>query len=201
MNKNLLGLTVLALMFIAQWIIPLSMAGSKETVLKGGTTYRFRVRPIDPNDPFRGKYVTLRFENEEYETTDSTLVEAKSLYVMLENDNEGFAKIAGLSLDPPSSGDYFKAKVIGNLKFGSAAQTSRVRLEFPFSRYYMEESKAPFAESELNRQQRAEESVCWAEVKVKDGETALEYVMIDGRSIHEWVMDRMIENEANTESP
>ena len=36
---------------------------SYERVLKEGEVFYFKVLPLDPYDPFRGRYVTLRFEN------------------------------------------------------------------------------------------------------------------------------------------
>ena len=49
------------LMVLAQLYVPASMIFQKERVITQGTAYKFRTAPIDPNDPFRGKYITLSF--------------------------------------------------------------------------------------------------------------------------------------------
>ena len=42
---------------IAQLFIPTQMILNQETILKTGKPYRFKTQPVDPSDPFKGKYI------------------------------------------------------------------------------------------------------------------------------------------------
>jgi uncharacterized membrane-anchored protein len=55
-------LPLFALTCLAQWFVPAQMIYDQEQVLREGKTYHFKTAPIDPSDPFRGKYITLSFE-------------------------------------------------------------------------------------------------------------------------------------------
>lgn len=61
MNKHWRWL-LFALLCVAQWAVPLAMVQRAERTLSEGTAYRFRTAPVDPADPFRGRYVTLDFD-------------------------------------------------------------------------------------------------------------------------------------------
>ena len=58
---------------LVQLVVPAKMIFDKEVILKTGTIYKFKTQPIDPSDPFRGKYVTLNYELNTAESMDSTL--------------------------------------------------------------------------------------------------------------------------------
>ncbi len=51
-----------ALLVIVQWLVPGQLIWKKEKVLAEGVTYKFQSAPVDPNDPFRGKYIVLNFK-------------------------------------------------------------------------------------------------------------------------------------------
>ena len=56
-------IVLFVLVALAQLYVPAKMIWDQEDVLKNGSEYKFKTDPVDPNDPFRGKYITLSFDN------------------------------------------------------------------------------------------------------------------------------------------
>jgi len=183
-------LVLFLLVAAAQLYVPVKMILGQEDTLDNGTAYKFRTMPVDPNDPFRGKYVALSFVDDYFVTDDSHKFERGDLvYVSLEKVAEGYARVSDLTFDPPQTGaDYFQATASYSSNRKEFGDTS-VNINFPFDRFYMEESKAPKAEKEYNRRSRDKESDVYALVKVKNGNAVLEDVIVNGASIRKWVED------------
>ena len=82
------------LLVLVQLFVPANMIIEQEAILKKGIAYKFKTAPIDPYDPFRGKYVWLSYEDNwvEIDTADGWNYFDK-VYVEIENDMDGFAKI------------------------------------------------------------------------------------------------------------
>jgi len=99
-----------------QIIVPGYMVFRHYDTLSTGEDFKFIVRPYDPYDPFRGRYVELRPDERAYHT-----------YSVLGRNEQGYAAILSDSDDhQPISGAYVK-----NLRI---------------NRYYMNENMAPVAE-------------------------------------------------------
>src|SRR5688572_22584139 len=129
------------LMVLAQLYVPASMIFQKERVITQGTAYKFRTAPIDPNDPFRGKYITLSFnENAVKVENAAEWNNADQVFVRLTTDADGYALIQSVTKDQPINGnDYIQA----NIDYIITDTLSTVFIRYPFDRFYMEESKAP----------------------------------------------------------
>ena len=164
--------------------------------MKTGNEFKFKTRPIDPNDPFRGKYITLFFEEREF-FLDSTITwtDPRQFYVEVEKDTEGFAKIKNISIDEPNSTqDYFLAGFSGSR---NTEEGTTIFIDFPFDKYFMEESKAFEAEVAVRRSQADTTQITYALVAVKDGESVLKNVFINGIPIREVVLN----SRANQDQP
>ncbi len=150
---------------------------TKEQTLKSGKTFKFLTEPVDPTDPFRGKYVALGFIEDEYYNNHSWQKD-EDVYVIIQNDNKGFAMIKNLSREEPDQyTDFIKAKI-------ERAKSDKVTIKYPFERFYMEESKAPQAEKiYFETNQNDLNSITYTIVKVNKGNTVLVDVMIDGTSL------------------
>ncbi len=185
MNNKKLLLPAFILVALVQLYVPAKMIWDREDVLDTGTAYKFKTAPIDPNDPFRGKYIMLSYE----ETTVGVPNEqdwkvGESIYASLITDNNGFAKIKSISKTAPTDNqDFIKAKVSFVTRNGSNTLT----IDFPFDRYYMEESKAYEAEINYIQSQQDTSKTTYALVSAKNGEAVLKDVMIDGTAIRELV--------------
>ncbi len=173
------------LIFIAvvllQLFVPAKMIFDREDVLKTGTVYKFKTQPVDPSDPFRGKYVTLNYELDSAETMDSTLQRGDKILVYLETDSLGFAKLHSVSrIEKSIDKDYVEAKV----QWYNSKKNS-VRFQLEFNRYYMEESKAKPAEDIYRKYNRRLDTInkTYAIVAVKKGKAVLKDVFINDKSI------------------
>jgi uncharacterized membrane-anchored protein len=177
---------LLAFVFVAlaQIYVPAKIVLNRVEILGTGKEFKFKTAPIDPNDPFRGKYIVLDFK----ETTidiqhQEKWTRGETVNVFLTTDENGFAKIKSVSkLEPADKQDFLKAKVCFISYDGS-----KLTIDYPFDRFYMEESKAYDAELTYNRSRRDTNSVAYALVNIKNGESVLKDVMIDGISIREIV--------------
>ncbi|AUP78636.1 GDYXXLXY domain-containing protein [Flavivirga eckloniae] len=176
---------IFIILALVQLFVPAQMIFNQERILEQGKAYKFKTRPVDPNDPFRGKYITLNYEIDSYKTKDSLWKRNDIIYVYLNNDGSGYAKIdtVGRALIPNKDNDYFKAKAGWYSKY-----SNKLSIQFPFNRYYMEETKAKDAEVAVrDRQRDSLPNNTYALVYIKDGEAVLNDVIIDDISIKEYV--------------
>lgn len=187
-NKKLI-ISLFIVVALVQLYIPAKMIFDSEKVLKTGIPYKFKVAPVDPNDPFRGKYIDLRYEENFIEVTNKNdWIKDEIVYVLLKKDTKGFAKIESISKEKPkNTADFVKATV----DFVSRNKSNKVYIEYPFNRYYMEESKAYDAELTFNEAVRDPViHETYALVYIKNGESVLHDVLIDKVSIKDIVEKR-----------
>lgn len=182
-TKHILGLFVIVALLQAS--VPLKMIYDSEVTQREGAEYKFRTEPIDPTDPFRGKYITLRFDTDEIATQDSTWVHGEKVFVYIEKDSAGFAKIKEVShKELNTDADYFTATVDYYMAYDQS-----LRIDFPFNRYYMEEGKALEAEQAYQRHSANENpKPAYALVAIKEGNAILKDVIVDGIPIREYVI-------------
>lgn len=183
-NKKLI-LPLFILLAIIQLLVPIKIIFDKEITLNEGIAYKFKTRPIDPNDPFRGKYITLSYDIETYKTKEkSDLKASQNVYVcIVENKKNGFAKISKISKHKPRDGEhYFKSKIkyIRNID-----DTSIINLKFPFKKLFLEETKAKKAEILYNKSNRKSKANTYALVKINKGDAVLKDVYIGKRTVNE----------------
>lgn len=179
--KNFLALPLFAFLVIAQLAVPAWMILSRERTLEHGEVYKFKTRPVDPYDPFRGRYVALGIEPDEAPVPKGPeLHRNQKVYAILERDEEGFAQVSELSLTRPEGDNYIRVKV-GYVSDNSA------RLRWPFDRYYMDEHQAPEAERVYRNNSRSDEHNAHLTVRVREGSAVLEELFIEGVPIGEFL--------------
>ncbi len=182
MNKKLI-FPAFILMVLIQLYIPVRMISNKEAVLAGGKEFKFKTAPIDPNDPFRGKYIMLAFEENSAKVTSAEdWNQGDLIYVLLTEDDKGFVKIISVSKEKPIYDEDYVSASIGYIINDSL---SMVTIEYPFTRFYMEESKAQGAEQAYREAARDTTQVTYALVSIKNGEAVIKDVMINGVPIRE----------------
>jgi uncharacterized membrane-anchored protein len=170
-----------SLLVLLQWWTPAAMIWNREEVLKTGRTFKFRSAPVDPGDPFRGKYITLRFNNSVYKNVEKTAWKAgETVYIQIIKDSAGYAKIHSLHKNKPGGETDFIKSTINYLSYDSA---KNVFVNWPFERFYLEESKAHGAEQAYLRSTGDSNSVTYAVVKIKKGTAVLENVFINEKPI------------------
>jgi len=170
---------------LLQAFVPLKMVYDNEITVSRGTIYKFKTQPIDPSDPFRGKYVSLNFAETSFTVKDTVWQEGEQVYALLSVDTAGFAKIRAIAKTEPESGnDYIAVKADYYFE-------GLLRVSLPFDRFYMEESKAQEAE-DTYRTYSLQENVkpAYALVAVKDGKAVVTDVIIDGTPLRDYVLGK-----------
>lgn len=179
MNSRNLWFIAFVLMVVVQLFVPAKMIWEKELVLDKGTEFMFRTAPVDPSDPFRGKYLVLRFEDNLVEVEDiSDWQEDEDVYLSLSKDSEGFAiPVAVSKIKPSSSEDFLVAKV------DQLNSPNQVMIAYPFDRFYMEESKAYRAELLYRESMEDSSKVTFASVYVRKGNAVLQDILVNGKPL------------------
>lgn len=185
--KRRLPWVLFAAFCLLQWALPLSLIQRAQATLEQGTAYRFRTAPVDPADPFRGRYVALDFEAAQIEAPAPTrFASGARLWAPIAVGADGYARLDVPSDRIPATGDRLAVRV-------QWQDEGRLRVALPFDRYYLDEHRAPEAER-LYRERAAppragdEEDPrrpAYAVVRVRGGDALIETLVIDGMPVHE----------------
>jgi len=181
-------------MIFAQLYILSKMVWDNEEVLKNGKTYKFKCAPIDPADPFKGRYVLLNFKDVSIDLPEfrlQNLEKGDGVFVTFNEDKNGYAQIKALykatsNFETENLGSaYLKAKIAAVRKPNSKSPLANVRIDFPFNKYYMEENKAPKAEEIYRNLSKEKMDATYALVLLKNSNSVLKDVVVDGVSLVE----------------
>jgi uncharacterized membrane-anchored protein len=181
-NKKILFI-IFALVAAVQLYVPASIIINSERILTDGKEFKFKTAPVDPSDPFRGKYITLDFAANAIKVNNKEeWMYGEAVFVWLSKDKEGFVKIDTVTKnEPQGKSDFVKARV------NYISDDNTLQIDYPFDRYYMEESKAGAAEDVYRESSRDTSHFTYALINVKNGEAVLKDVLIDNVSIREIV--------------
>lgn len=156
-----------------------------ERILSEGEVFYFKVLPLDPYDPFRGRYVTLRFENaNSAPLAEGEIVgETSKAYALLEHHEKG-DRIKEIRFKKPAQGEFLEVNVYSTNNTKKDARNT-VYFSLPFDRFYMREDIAPKAEKVL----RARSGITVkAKLRVHDGKGVIEDLMVDQTPLSQFVM-------------
>jgi uncharacterized membrane-anchored protein len=184
------GTLILALLIAVQFGAVLTLIRSREHILNAGDAFRFKTRPIDPADPFQGRYVSLGFEDDYIPVPNiqaTGLRYREPIYARIESDAEGFARFTAWSRERPKTGAYLKTRYLGERGHwdadGRRSASLGLHVDMPFNRFYMEEAKAPRAEAAVREATRS--TNCWAVVRILNGKAVVEDVVAKGISLRD----------------
>ncbi|MCX7709803.1 MAG: GDYXXLXY domain-containing protein [Clostridia bacterium] len=184
-NKKIFLVLFIALM-LAQLIVPAYMIVHRELVLHNGKQYKFRVQPVDPYHPLRGRYVSVHLGDLQMTVPkDEKYYGNQAIYALITIDDMGYARFTGISRTVPENGEYIKTKVA--YVYDENGGQKHVQIEAPFDRYYMEEKMAPQAEREYNKHVRDRNDNVYVTVKVLSGSAVLERLYIEGMTIEDYI--------------
>lgn len=184
MKKSIYIFGLFSCLALIQIVKPILTIIRYETILNNGRQFRFKTQPVDPYDAFRGRYVALGIEeNKTPLPKDLELRYFQRVYVLIKEDDKGFAKISGLSVEHPKGDDYIQARV----NFFSSEE---VNLILPFNRYYMEEKLAPAAEKAYREHNIRGTQDAYITVRVKSGYAVVENLYIAGKPILEFLKEQ-----------
>jgi uncharacterized membrane-anchored protein len=171
---------IFAVVALAQLSVPASMLWHRQRALSEGRAFKFKTAPVDPEDAFRGRYVALRFEEQQAPWKDKEpATNGQKVYAVIETGTNGFARIAWATAQQPTGGDYIQTHV------SWVEPKGEVHLSFPFDRFYMEESLAPNAEKAYREHNRRTQQDAYAVVRVLDGLGVIENLYVGGKPIAE----------------
>lgn len=175
-------------MVALQWFVPGRMIFYKERIISIGKEFRFRTEPFDPYDAFRGKYVHLAFNQTSIQLKDSVnWKEGDMVFALLSTDSSGYAQVTGVTKDEPGENvDYLKV-MAGYVYQDSVTSVS---INYPFDRFYMEESKASAADEAYHLALGDTSKVTYALVRIHKGEGVILDVFIDGVPLKEVAIQR-----------
>ena len=181
-NTLIAAFVVLALI---QAAVPLFMIARREATLRNGVQYKFRTAPVDPADPFRGRYVALRMEQESVVVPkEADYRRGERVYATLTKTPDGFTRFGALSRTRPESEAFIKVRVRYPQSWGA---TNSVYLDLPFDRYYMNEKQAPRAEQAYWQNSRRTNQNAHVTVRVKSGSAVLESLYIGDKKIEDYL--------------
>jgi uncharacterized membrane-anchored protein len=138
--------------------------------------------PVDPVNPFKGRYVALNFAENSYRAVKGHgLSYGQKIYLEFGTNDSGYAKIKSLRKRVPAGTDYIEAKVDYINDWG-ADSVAVVHIKYPFGEYYTEESRAPRIENlYLDSTMRPE--LTYALVKVYKGNCVIENLYINNKPV------------------
>ena len=173
MNKRYL----LILLIVAQLAVPSWLIASTENILKNGVAFKFKTAPVDPYDIFRGRYVALSSDQRTVDLKQGEkYYNGQDVYLILENDQEGFAKVVRAQYNKPLMGDYIK----GTARY---QYENQLQFDIKISRYYMSEKKAPKAEGLYRKISRQGVQDAYILVRVYNGKPLIEDLYIKDKPI------------------
>lgn len=200
MNETILKIiriTVFTFCILAFFIVPCAQIVKYHKIETTGTRLLFHVEGFDPYDPFRGRYVMIRLsphsiplerlqDGKETQKLDRYRgSDSNPLWVGIKPGADGFAQIETATFKTPKSLNdpnltYWKIKSYyssrdWNVELKDAIYDS-LEIQYPITRFYMNERLAPTAETEI----RANQGKITAVVYVKDGIGVLEDILVDG---------------------
>ncbi len=181
-------LVVLALLL--QLAIPLKMILSQEIIRRDGVEIRLRCAPVDPADPFRGRYVAIAYDNksvkgiqpknEEHLIND--VYRGNLCWAQFDKGENGEYKLIRLAKEPSSVGIWIKTR---NARvWRHEKETLPISIELDQDRFYMNEKAAPAAEAAYNRRKWKD---VYATLRVHNGNVVLVDLDCDGKPIAEAV--------------
>jgi len=161
---------------LAQLCFPGKLVFDSKKVLWLGTAFKFETRPVDPADPFRGRFVALNFAATQFnvDTSDHSWKSYDPVFVLIGQNELGYAKIIGVSHTAPrQTSAFIKAKV-------SHVWNNEITVYYPFTKFFMEENKAIKAEKIYRRFNSG-----YALVHVYHGDAVLSDVLVGKKSLRE----------------
>jgi uncharacterized membrane-anchored protein len=184
MNKRNLLFLGFAVVVAVQLAVPAWLIIEREWTLRDGQVFKFKTRPIDPADAFRGRYVWLGLEPEAVKVPNANQWSYdQKAFAVLEADTNGFAVVKRLERDRPQG----ETVVLVRTRWPDTKK-GEVHISWPsLDRFYMTEKKAPDAESAYREHNRGTNRTCHVTVRVLGKRAVLENLYIEDKPIHEWL--------------
>lgn len=165
-----------------------------ERILNEGEVFYLNVSPLDPYDPFRGRYVTLRFDT----ATKAPLAKGESMkmlpkaYAIFEHHDHNDS-IKEIRFIKPAHQSFLEvnvnvAKLKGRLDYKDTKMdlANTIYFSLPFDRFYMREELAPKAEKVLRRNSGISVR---AKLRILEGKGVIEDLMVADTPLSQFILN------------
>ena len=174
----------LAVACTAQVGLPAWKVYQQLDLMRNAPRFLCRAQPIDPVDPLRGRYIAIDLDELDTLPLDALPGEDPQhhsgwAHLVFSEGQDGFAEYR-LEREKPEGEAWIR---VSYHRSGNLASVNRHSL--PFTRYYVEESRAPRAEEAYRRS--AGQAQAWIALRVRRGDASLEELYVDGLPIGEWL--------------
>lgn len=180
-------------LFALQCAVPLMQVYREEMIRREGAVFRLALRPVDPYDMIRGRYLTLMFEEPKapLPLPDSSK-EGDIVYAVLQKGDNGMAHVVRLSATPEADAFATPLKLDHFTTPNDTAMPRTLRVNIPLTRFYLPEEDAITIDRILmrtggNNENRTVHAAL--DVRVKDGRIVAESLWLDGRPYREWLQE------------
>ena len=172
------------LLVIFQLYVPASVVFNQERIHFSGKKFKMELAPIDPNDPFRGKYIILAFkENRARLPKQGKHEPGEVVYVVMKPGKDEFLTIDSISNEfqsVKSPGACIKARIHSITKTDGYKEA---QLVYPFTRFYVEESKAAEIEERYLKAISDTNTVSYGLISIYNESVAVDDIIINGESL------------------
>lgn len=192
-KMKLIGWICFGVLCVAQLGVIVFQIMSYERALKEGEVFYLNVLPLDPYDPFRGRYVMLRFDSNATKAPlakGETMQELPKAYALFEH-HEANDVIKEVSFSKPRSGHFLEVAVNASLQKGRSIykntkmdSADTVYFSLPFDRFYMREELAPKAEKVLRQSSGVKVR---AKLRILEGKGVIEDLMVADTPLGQYV--------------
>ena len=186
------AIIVFILMALAQWLLPVWTIFEQHRILSKGQVFHFRTAPIDPHDPFRGEYVTLRFAIEDSIFTPKDPLEDGEEAIVILKEIDGEVAIDRVQREQPEENEAWIRAIVRERYY---PDTNNFTIDLPFDRYYLEEGTGLRTEEIVYRPREDVAVTAHAVVRVYKGKAAIEDLVVGGRSVREIILEERLRSE------
>lgn len=192
MKSNIRFILFSVLTLILTAVIFQPVVRNSRTLLLG-EEFRFMMRPVDPVDFFRGRYVTLNFPaaSVPVQFHGDTVHISKSMFAVLKQDSLGYSTVKYLTSKRPKEPsvrvELYNSGAALPREGDEEFTTETFSFSYPFTRYYMHEKDAPVAETIYRREIRENPTETYLAVRIHKGHAVIRELYLNGEAVKDAV--------------
>ncbi len=184
MKPNKLVFVAFAVVAMAQLFVPGWMISTMADIAKTGNEFVFKVRHNRTGASLNGNYVWLNFEANKFKVADKKEWDNnQGVFVIFDKDSQGFARVHAVSkVKPVDSRDWVKARAFLNNK-----DSSFLRLNYPFSNFYVPDVSTREAEKKFNETINDSTRTITLKINIRENQFLAGELMVDSMKYSEFV--------------
>ena len=184
MKPNKLLLVAFAVVATAQLFVPGWMISTMADIAKTGNEFIFKVRHNRYGSSLNGNYVWLNFEANKFKIVDQKEWDNnQSVFVIFDKDSVGFARIKTVTKTKPTyNKDWVKARA-----FRTERDSIFLRLNYPFSNYYVPDVNTREAEKKFNETINDSTRAITLKINIRENQFLAGELMVDSIKYNDFV--------------